>query len=86
MMLYRKSYIITTIYHLVITEKFLLDLENCFKKISNQPEGFQKRYKNVRAAYLKNFPIGVFYIIFSKEIRVIAILHSSRNPEVWKKR
>ena len=39
-----------------------------------------------RASVAHPFPFGIFYKIDGDTIRVIAILHNARNPEVWKRR
>ena len=67
-------------------DSFLTELEQCYDKIKQIPEGHQKRLGNIRATFLKNFPIGVYYKIYGKKITVIAVLHTSRNPKIWKKR
>lgn len=66
--------------------KFINEMDECIIHIKNYPEAFQNRIEKVRIIYLKTFPIGVFYKIYSSEIRVIAVLHTSRNPDIWKKR
>lgn len=66
--------------------KFLEETEASILHIQNYPEAFQKRIEDTRIVYLKTFPIGIFYKIYSLEIRIIAALHTSRNPEFWKKR
>lgn len=49
---------------------------------------FQKRYENVRCLPLKKFPYMVHFTIDEKEtlITVIAIFHTSLDPENWKRR
>ncbi|MDB4290003.1 type II toxin-antitoxin system RelE/ParE family toxin [Flavobacteriaceae bacterium] len=69
-----------------LADSFLAELEQCYNKIKQAPEGYQKRLGNIRAAFLKKFPFGVYYKIYGEKIVVIAILHTSRNPSIWKKR
>ena len=68
-----------------LADSFLVELEQCYNKIKQIPEGFQKRLGNIRTAFLKNFPFGVYYKIYGGKIVVIAILHTSKNPAIWKK-
>lgn len=69
-----------------LADSFLAELEQCYNKIKQVPEGYHKRLGNIRAAFLKKFPFGVYYKIYGEKIVVIAILHTSRNPSIWKKR
>ena len=69
-----------------LSENFIKELGSCVLQISKNPEAFQKRIEDARVVYLKSFSYGVFYKIYPSEIRIIAILHTSRNPDIWKKR
>ena len=69
-----------------LANKFLEETDACILHIQKYPEAFQRRIEDVRIVYLKTFPIGIFYKIYSLEIRIIAALHTSRNPEIWKLR
>lgn len=70
----------------LIARKFLHETDECILQIQHYPEAFQKRIEDVHIVYLKTFPIGIFYKIYTTEIRIIAALHTSRNPKIWKKR
>ena len=67
-------------------DRFLKMLYTEFDVISENPKLFQKKYRGTRVRYLKKFPFGVHYILRGKTVEVLAILHTSRNPEIWKKR
>jgi len=54
--------------------------------ISKNPDLFQFRQDEVRVRYIVNYNYGIFYRQFENIVEVIAILHTSRNPEIWKKR
>ncbi|MEH6764878.1 MAG: type II toxin-antitoxin system RelE/ParE family toxin [Aequorivita antarctica] len=69
-----------------LATKFLHETDACIFQIQHYPEAFQKRTKEVHIVYLKTFPFGIFYKIYPLEIRVIAFLHTSRDPKIWKKR
>jgi len=53
-------------------DEFLLSVDACFQGILRNPQTFQKRHKDVRAA-------------LTKKIIIIAVFHLSRNPNLWKK-
>lgn len=65
---------------------FLNDLEIIISHIQNAPEANLKKLNNIRVAFLKRFRYGVYFKIYKNEIVIIAILHTSRNPKIWKKR
>lgn len=69
-----------------LSDVFLDELEISIKHIQNMPKACQKRLGNIRAAFLKRFKYGVYFKIYDDNIVIIAVLHSSRNPEIWKKR
>lgn len=54
--------------------------------ISNNPNLFQQRYKQVRVAIVNSFPYAIYYTIDDNKIVIHAVLHAKRNPRIWKKR
>lgn len=54
--------------------------------LAERPEMFQLKYKDTRICYLLDFPFGIHYLINGNTIEVLAVLHSGRNPEIWKDR
>jgi plasmid stabilization system protein ParE len=66
--------------------EFLLALEAKINVIGRNPLQFTVVYKDVRRALTERFPFGIFYIIEKDTIYVLAIIHTSRSPKVWKKR
>jgi plasmid stabilization system protein ParE len=69
-----------------LAEDFLFEFRDALLSVSRAPQGFQKRYKTVRAFALKRFPYNVYYILEKDTLSVIAIIHQKRNPKLWKKR
>lgn len=67
-------------------EDFLITVEAALSFISRNPLSNEIEYKSIRKARTKRFPFGVFYILDSKTITVIAIIHLSRHPKTWKVR
>jgi len=67
--------------------EFIEELENTIKSIQNNPNQFQKvqRKKNIRRAILNRFPF-LMYFAFTDKITIFAVMHSSRNPEEFRKR
>ncbi len=69
-----------------LTDSFLYELDEIYKHIKQNPQGYQKRLGNIRSIFLKRFPIGVFYKLYEKKIVVIAVLHTGRSPKIWQNR
>jgi hypothetical protein len=68
--------------------RFLDDLQDAYNKIQSRPEsfGYFNNQSGVRKGRLDHFPYNVYYIIETTEIRVIAIIHSSRSSRFVKRR
>jgi hypothetical protein len=43
-------------------------------------------YRTLRRAVVRRFPFAIFYEVVAGEIKVTAIFHSRRDPEIWKSR
>jgi len=68
--------------------RFFKQLLPSIRQISQHPAIFQIRHKKVRQAPVKKLPIWIHYLIeeTEKQVVIIAVTHSSRNPQVWKDR
>lgn len=69
-------------------DRFYQHVSERIDYLTHSPQHFHTRYEDVRCALTKKFPFGIFFIIEEAEKRVfvIAVLHTSRNPQVWKNR
>ena len=65
---------------------FLLALEAALNAIQRNPNQYQVVYKELKRALTVRFPYGIFFTVEKDVIYVLAILHTSRSPKVWKKR
>ncbi len=66
--------------------EFLLALEAALNAIQRNPNHYQEVYKGLRRALTVRFPYGIFFTVAGDTIYVLAIVHTSRSPKVWKKR
>jgi plasmid stabilization system protein ParE len=68
--------------------KFLDQLEETKKYILDFPESFQIRYNKARTILIENFPYHIHYLIDNnkKQIIILAIIHSYKNPKDYSKR
>ena len=69
-----------------VAEAFFRRINVSFKDITQNPFTFPVAYKNVRKCVVKKFPFVIYYQIVNSIIKVIAIFHTSRNPEKWNER
>lgn len=69
-----------------VADALYISINHCFEIIKQNPNTFPIAYKNVRKYVIKKFPFVVYYRIVDEVIQVIAIFHTSRNPETWNER
>ena len=56
------------------------------KNIKKNPLKFQTRYQQKRIAFTKKFPYGIHFTISDKTITIVAVFHTSQNPNIWEER
>ena len=66
--------------------KFLEALGLEIQRIKSNPKLFRVKYRQTRVSHVDRFPYGIHYKIEGETIVVLAILHTSRNPQIWKDR
>ncbi len=56
--------------------------------IQSHPEHYQRKYKTLRQSLVIGFPYAIFYLIEESTQRIIifGVLHTSRNPEIARRR
>lgn len=71
-----------------LADTFLDELQILIDKIAENPQRFAEKEAGARMALLSKFPFKVFYMVNVRrqKVRVIAIIHRARSPQVWKKR
>jgi addiction module RelE/StbE family toxin len=69
-----------------IAEAFYNIVNKGFEKIGQNPMANPKVYKDIRKYLVKKFPFIIYYQVKELIIMVVAIFHTSRNPEIWQKR
>ena len=69
-------------------KRFLNEMQEAFDTISKMPEGFQIRYDDYCVYFTKTFPYGIHYqyIADKNEVRIKAVFHTARNPQIWEQR
>ncbi len=69
-----------------VADTFFNEINISIEKIKQNPFSFSKVYNNIRKYVIKKFPFVIYYKVENYTIRVIAIFHTSRNPEIWNER
>ena len=69
-------------------QRFTKEVRSVVKFICKNPKAFVIRYDDTHCAILKVFPFMVHYTIdeSNKTIIIVAVFHTSMNPDNWKKR
>lgn len=64
-------------------KRFIQEINLKVAKIKQNPFIYSIRYSIVHTSVLYVFPFMIHYIIEEKNILIIAVLHTTRNPETW---
>jgi len=68
-----------------VTAGFKRAITDAVKHIRKYPLAFQIRYEDVRILFVEKFPFGIHFIIRKNEILILAVFHTSMNPDNWKR-
>lgn len=69
-----------------VADAFFKQINLGFENIKQNPKSFPIAHKDIRKYVVKKFPFVIYYRIVRTLIQVIAIFHTSRNPEIWNER
>ena len=67
-----------------VVGSFAEEIDRTFQRISERPNMHPLVDAHVRRALVRRFPFSVFYRILPDWIEVVAVLHQSRDPRVWR--
>jgi toxin ParE1/3/4 len=67
-------------------DEFITHVKLRLRDIGERPLSFPEVEPGIHRSILQRFPYGIYFAVSSEEIGIIAIIHSSRNPEHWKSR
>ena len=59
--------------------EFAAEFRRCYRRLRRGPLLHSVRFADVRRMNLDCFPYGVFYVVKPGELRVLAVLHASRD-------
>ena len=67
-------------------KRFVARLQDVLERIEVNPEIHAITYRNVRQTLVRKFPYVVCYTIEGETVSVLAVFHTSRDPDNWKLR
>ena len=73
-------------YSLQLAESFKEYLDLRLEGLKINPLAPSFVFKNYRSTKIQRFPYNIIFRVEGAEIHVIAVFHSSRNPDLWKTR
>jgi plasmid stabilization system protein ParE len=63
--------------------RFKAEVRTALRRIGDNALMFPKIDDNVRRALLQSFPYSVYFIVESRVVVILAILHQHRHPASW---
>ena len=67
-------------------QEFLDEVLTMFASVAETPWMYPNVHRNTRRAVIHRFPFGIYFRIENTAIVVVAVMHGSRNPRLWKNR
>ena len=66
--------------------EFLEQLRAAYRRILENPLGYQELRSGIRRALPRQFPYAVYFSIEDDTILILAVLHTARDPAEWQQR
>ncbi|MBI4691310.1 MAG: type II toxin-antitoxin system RelE/ParE family toxin [Nitrospirae bacterium] len=66
--------------------EFASEVKRTIERIIRYPEAWTKLSKRTRRCRTNRFPYGVIYQERKETLLIIAVMHLSREPQIWKSR
>ena len=67
-------------------DAFVEAVDQILTRIQEMPELHAVVLRDVRRGKLRRFPYVAYYRVLADRIEVLAVLHGSRDPQVWEER
>lgn len=66
--------------------EFLEQLRAAYRRIVENPVGYQELRSGIRRALTRQFPYAIYFSIENDVILILAVLHTARDPAEWQQR
>ena len=67
-------------------EEFIESVEHVLNTISRSPKIYPSVHEDIRRAFTRKFPFGIFYFESGETIIVLAVMHARKHPSAWRGR
>jgi plasmid stabilization system protein ParE len=67
-------------------DEFLDEVLTTVHSVLAMPEAYPVVKRQTRRALVHRFPYGLFYRVVAETVVFVACFHTSRNPDLWKRR
>lgn len=61
-------------------------VDEAVDSIQSNPLKTQTRYEDTRVFFIKKFPYGIHFQVNDSVILIVAVFHTSQDPEMWTER
>jgi plasmid stabilization system protein ParE len=65
---------------------FLNTIQSEIERVAENPARYPVIYKDLRRALVPRFPYQIIFSFQQDSLYIFAIIHSARDPRVWKRR
>ncbi|HKO98456.1 MAG TPA: type II toxin-antitoxin system RelE/ParE family toxin [Pyrinomonadaceae bacterium] len=65
---------------------FLEQLRLIYRRISENPNGYEEQRSGIRRGLMRQFPYAVYFSVEDETILILAVLHTARAPAKWQLR
>lgn len=65
---------------------YLNQITEAVVKLKESPFLYPVVHKDIRRVLIKKFPFGIYFRVEEDIVLVFAVLHASRDPNIWKQR
>ena len=71
-----------------LAKEFKIEVNKEIDYTGKYPEHYQRKYKEFRQSLVTRFPYAIFYLVEEEQKRIVifGVLHTSRDPEIVRKR
>ena len=66
-----------------VSRRFLQAVNNCVARLVENPRIWPLKEHGARRALLQRFPYSLYYQEVKEGVRIIAVVHNHRHPDVW---
>ena len=60
-----------------------MTLRVAFALIARSPEQYPVAVDDIRRSPFRRFPFMIYYVVLSRGVSVIAVMHGRRHPQRW---